>query len=739
MTLKYMQGFETMLDDSDLRAMGWAPNPSKSTARNTVTVPSVTGISGLSIRPQGPFQSPLSGTAPGGGAAANDWGYFNTGITVNQAWTAGGVTLGFGAAFNSGTAASFAAGATTNNSQACFDGTRYWAIRLIGSTYAVCYSTNLTTWSVAPAQPTLLNYTSQITSVGSGVVAVSNVNGGTYTVFSSSNQGSSWTSTALAASGVSTSVGITIATGNATYPHATLASAQASGATNYGIYVGTLGGTMSLAIAFPSTGGAVGPGSLASSRLIGGLLVFAGSGISTGAMAMGNASSASLNTSAAWTTSTFAQAVVDVAYNPTSNLWVFACTTGMFTIANTGAPGTPVALSGALTLTSRYSTVGMTNVYWTGSQLVATGQQGHIITSPDGITWTETGGHLLPVGVSGSDWRSVINDGSRYVMYSDATTGLIATTPDLLTNYKCVYAMESSEVVQAIATTMIGTGLYPASSAPSLTTGQWSQPIAATSYMVIGSLSSNTRPVAINRNDTGASIFSGSLSAGPGSYHYYELHYVKSAATTNTFTLSIYVDGSLLGTASTATAFAPTSDTTSLLVISFQRNGIFTAFDDIYVTLDDGVANTLQGPVGVINIVAQRPETDVQAQWAKTGSAASNSLSMNQTSLSAQSTNYTSSNNAGDKDLYGTTDALPSGYTPKAIQVEAYYTKTSSTAPVVNVGIVSGGSEVDGTQVTINNATPTYVSQIVERNPNGNTAWTASTVNAAQFVNNHVA
>jgi hypothetical protein len=53
MTLKYMQGFETMRDDSDLRAQAWTSNPSKLTTRNVAFIPSVTGVAGFSLRPLG--------------------------------------------------------------------------------------------------------------------------------------------------------------------------------------------------------------------------------------------------------------------------------------------------------------------------------------------------------------------------------------------------------------------------------------------------------------------------------------------------------------------------------------------------------------------------------------------------------------------------------------------------------------------------------------------------------------
>lgn len=738
MSLKMMQGFETVVDDSDLRAQGWAPNPSKTTARNVLAVPSVTGVGGFSLRPLGPYNNPLSSTT-WGSAAANDFGYFNTGITVNQAWLAGGVTFGFGIKFNSGVSASYGAGSSSNCGQACFDGTRYWAIRLVGATFNVAYSTDLQNWVVTATQPAAALWNqATISYVGGGVVAVisNNTTSAALIVYYTNNQGASWSTSTLETVGnaQSGSTGVCIATGNASFPHAVITCSSASTSINCGgVYVGTLGGTMTKVAT--ATGASF--TALARPRAISSLLVMP-LGTNGNAIYSATAANASLNTTGAWSTATLGTSVIvnDIAYHPTSNLWVLATTTGIYTFVNTGAAGTPVAPTGAQTLTQRYSTVGMSNVHLVGTTLVATGLFGHIITSADGITWAESGGHLLPVGTSGVDWRSATYDGSRYVLFSDGTSGVVATTPDLQTNYAAQYVMEPAEVAQALSATVLGTGLIPGG-APSSTTGQWSMAGSSNPAMLqLGPVSSGSRPFILDAFNTAVSLLTGTISTVQ-LYHYIELKYIKATATANTFTVAMYVDGILIGT-SAAIAYGSTGDTTSVLNIVFQRNGVFTAIDDIYVTLDDGVANTLQGPIGIINIIAQRPETDVQAQFVKSGSAASNSLSVNQPALSSGSANYVSSATAGDKDIYGTTDNLPAGYAPKAIQVEAYYTKTSTSAPVVNLGLVSGGAEVDGAQVTINSGTPVYVAQVFEKNPNGNVAWSASTVNAAQFVNNHV-
>jgi hypothetical protein len=730
MTLKYMQGFETMRDDSDLRAQAWTSNPSKLTTRNVAFIPSVTGVAGFSLRPLGPYSSPLSSSAGWGTASANDFGYYNTGITVNQAWNAGGITLGWGAKFNGGVAASYGAGVSANPNQLCFDGTRYWAIQLIGSSYNIATSTNLQNWTVIPTQPLTMNANTTISYMGGSVVAVvSNIgSSANQVVYYTNNQGASWSSQTLGTvANAAVNTGVAIATGNSTYPHAVCIGTQFAGS-GVVVYVGTLGGTMTQVATMTSGTGTI---INARPRINGGLISFMSSATQ---ITTATASSSSLNTTGAWTTTatlSFASAT-DIAYNPSSNLWVVSNTAGIWTAPNSGAAGTAVALTGTPTFTQRYSAVGIQNVVWTGTQMVAVGLQGHIVTSPDGITWTETGGHILAQGTAGYDWRGMINDGTQYVLFSDQTNGLIATTPDGVTNYVCVYAQEQAESVQAITTSVLGTALVAATAAPTAA-GIFSFYAGDGPLMFqIGSLSSGSRACAIDTYQSGGAGVTGSISTTPP-YHYYELNYIKNAATTNSFTCALYIDGVLIGTSS-AHACAAASDTTSVWVALFQRNGVFTAIDDMYVTLNDG--SNIVGPLGTVNIVVQRPEADVQDNWVKTGSAATNSLSVNQAALSSQSANFVSSQVAGDKDIYTTTDTLPVGYTPKAVQTEAYIQKISATIPTVNVGIISGGTEADGTNVAI--SANEYVYGIAQVNPNGNVPWTTATVNSAEFVLNHV-
>jgi hypothetical protein len=730
MTLRYMQGFESMRDDTDFRAQNWVPGPTKQLAG---FIPSITSVGGTSLHMIG--SGSASATASGASGAV-DLGCLNTGVTVNQAWLAGGFTFGFNARYNSGIVASYGAGQMSNCNQACFDGSLYWAIRVVAGVYSIATSPDLKNWTVIPSQPpTTLQANATIASMGGGVIAVViNTSSSTsQVVYYTNNQGASWSSQTLGTvASAAASIGVACATGNTSFPHAVMIGTQIAGSATV-VYVGTLGGTMTQVVTATSSVGAING---ARPRIIGGLLVFM---TYNNQIVTATAANSSLNTSGAWTTTAaWTGSVVyttDVAYNPVSNLWVVtAGTGGIYTAPNSGAAGTPVALTGTPVFTNRYSAAGMQNVFWTGSQLVATGINGHIVTSPDGLTWTESGGHLIPVGTSGTDWRCTLYDGSRYVLFSDQTNGVIATTPDGVTNYQAQYIQDGTEN-RNVTNACGSVGVY-SGTAPAPTTGLWTSN-ANIATIVVGAPTASTRPLALYYG-TGASSYAATATVSTTNpVHYFEI-VATATATANTFMLSVYIDDLLVMSDPTARLQgASTTDTTSLLILVPSRSGSFVAYDDMYFTLQDGVAPS--GRLSPVSIVAETPNTDVSVQWVKNGTAVSNSLSAGVAALSLNPGNYVSSTNAGDKDVYGTTTGvIPSGYTVRAVQVEGYIAQNGSGTVVANVGIISGSTESDGTSVSVSSTTPTYTSQIYAKDPNGSIAWTAAAVNAAQTVLNHI-
>lgn len=724
MTLKYANGFETMRDDSDLRNQGWIFSPN---TLYTAMYPSGTALPGTAVHPLGAF---TSSTTAEGASGANDFAYFNTSITVNQAWNAGGFSFGVAAKFNSATAYSYAAGNNTSNpNQMVYDGSLYWAIRLQGSTYSIASSPDLMTWTVAPDVPAAPSATSTLSYI-SGTLYFCITSGNSLVIYYSTNKAVSWSSQTMTLNINSNSgaPGIVLASGNSSFPHIVSAGYMNPGANISGlsVWVGTVGGTLT-AISSAATSVNTTEPVVCRSKLTNGLVICAAGQNSSVAFQTATAANASLNTNAAWATATASMGLPnDIVYNPSSNLWVVATTTGIYTFANVG--GTPSAPSGELTVSQRYSGVAITSLFWNGTELIAVGQNGTIITSTDGITWTLQSNRIMPAA-SGYNWVGAFNDGSRYVLYSNSTTGVLATSPDLLTNYQALYVMDSAEQEMTTA--------WGALSVLAVT------PPSGSTFTIAGRIGLQCSAVSAgNRTITFvAPAIAGTIGTTPVStsnlWHYYEVKATRVAGTVNAFTVQLYIDNvSVLGPATIQ--YAPTNDTTSVLLFNLNRSGQFTAYDDMYLTLDDGVANTLQGPLGTINIVVERPDSDVQAQWTKTGGGATNASAVSQAALSSTSAQYVSSNNAGDKDIYATSTTVPAGYMAKAQIVEAYFTKTSTTAPTVNVGIKSGTAEADSQTVTINGANATYVSLISDVNPNGNVPWNNASINSSDFVINHV-
>lgn len=737
MSLLYVEGFETSRDDSDVRVRGWQAGFTK---QQVALKPSVTALAGISlVAPLGPGSAATTQT----GVSSTDPGYLCTNVTVNQAWLAGGFVMGFGAKFNSNTTQNFGSTILGNPNGICFDGTNYWAIQYNGTAYAIVYSPDLKNWTVSPNQPAMtMTSATTLSYIGNNViVAIGNATSSTamvaYYSSSTATPGSiTWTAQTLGTTSTAGAPwGVAAATGNATYPHVVIIGANATSVTTgSGIYVGTIGGTMTLVSAATITY----LGNHCPIRVIGNniYVTWYNTNTATNFVVSAVAASGSLNTAGAWTQATCSTGigiVGDIAYNPTSNQFALATTTGVWTFANSGVAGTPAILSGTLTATQRWATVQAQNIYWSAAQslLVMWGAQGYISTSPDGYTWTNTN-HILPTGTVGTDWRSVIWTGSQYVMCSDQSTGLVATSTDGVNNFACQYVQDGTEAGQA--TTGYGypgfiTGTQPATTGivTTVNTGIFLYSASASGGARATNLKQAATVIGTAQNVSTASLF-----------HYYEIVATSVPGTSNSFNLSLYVDGALLSTGGT-TAYAlgaSTSDTTSLITMVLGRTGTFTCYDDMYFLLTNGAGYS--GMLGPINIVARRPTSDTSDSWVKSGSAATNSLSTNAPALSSTPNNYVSSQNAGDKDTYTSGDTIPANYAVKAVSLEGHFNRLSTSIPTVNLGLNSGGTEVDTQNFQVTGTTPQFLSKVYENDPNGNIAWTNTSVQNAAMVLNHV-
>jgi hypothetical protein len=721
MSLKYAQGFETILDDSDIRTQGWIQSP---VLRRNTTVPSATTVPGRSLALMG--TAGTAGTAVIGQSGTADPGFVNLGVTVNQAWTAGGFTFGIAGKFNSGALAVIGAGNSgTNNGAVTFDGTLYWAVRYTG-TYSICTSPDLITWTATASQPPFaLHANTTITYIGNGIVAVVGcafISGGSMSIFYSSNAGASWTTITPDSGASNTLFGRAFPTGNATYPHGLILSSSNKGQ----LWIGTLGGTLS-SIASGLTMGS--NNQAATLRTFNGLLVQAVLNASSLCQIFSAPSSSStLNTAAAWTISTSSANIgipQDITYIASSNFWVIATSTGIWTTPASGSTSAPTFAAGTFTATQRYSAGGISSVWQIGSTLVALGALGAVLTSTDGLTWTSVGTRIISA-TSGNSWNAALYDGTRYIAFSDGTNGVVATSSDLQTGFFPTYVAENAE---SAGSAYVGTGVWAATTIPT-NGGTWTT--AGSLAMFAAAPSGGNRTVTLGNFAVG-NIATASV-ASDNNTHYYEITATKDPANTNKFFVSWSIDNvQVFSSGSTSYLLGSSaSDTTSVLVTNLSRTLQWTRFDDMYFTLNDGVANTLQGPLGAINIVALRPSTDTQAQWTKSGSAASNALTVRATALSSATGSVTTSVD-GAKDLYATADTVPANYRVRAAYVEGYFARTSTTNPTVSVGIQSGSSEVDSATTSIPSTNYTYLSQIVERDPNGNVSWTPTSIQSAKI------
>lgn len=728
-----MEGFETCRDDTDFKARNWV--------RNTGGVPSIFAPATTTVGSVGLTR--LSGYTDGAGAitvsTSADTGIVATGVTVNQAYVAGGFTFGASGTFYAGgvRAVNSSAGA---GARICYDGTNYWSlVQNASGTWQICTSPDLKTWTAVSAQTpvTATSATAMTFSyMGSGtVMVVPSVSSANFAVYFTSNGGTSWSTQTIATGSAAVVYGAGCATGNATYPHVVTIGNSNSGSAVTGVYVGTLGGTMTLV----TPGGQYSGTTVFVPRVINGY-IYAHNGAS--GFFSAQASNASLNTTGAWTSwSSTMTGIVDLLYLQSANVFVGASTSlspYIFTIPNTGGSGTPVPpTTGAKT--SVYTTVGIAGLVAssTGSAVVgfpASASTFTCVTSTSAASGSWTNVTKILNGTSYAFSQAFLDGTNQIVGMGNpgatSTNQLLVSTSDGTNSWQVRYA---SGFTPGASGGFSGLGLISTTAAPANNT----QMTINTGCALVncsapsGGNSTVSLYTASSQNTAAAT----SVQSISNLTHYYEMRGVAVGGTTNSFTISWYIDGTLIGTVGNVAFGTGTSDTTSPLVITLPRSGCFQQVDDFYLTLDDGT--NLVGPLGPTNIVTRRPTADVQAQWTRSGTAASNALSVNQPALSSQSTNNVNTYTDGAKDIYSSTDTVPSNYKIKAVQVEAFFTKTSTVAPVVNVGVKSGSVEVDSANVTIN-GTNTLVSAILQNDPNTGTAWTQTGANNSQIVLNKV-
>ena len=775
MSMKLAMGFDTALNDADYRSQGWIGVPDISrgriAARRSGTV--MPGRSLKTLAGAGYLSS-----AATIGSGANDPAFYDTGLTVNSLWAAGGFALGTRMKFNEtnmgsmlsdgilmagsiDTSTSYAYAGGIN--QLANDGTNLYCIRSYSynatngvQNFVLSKSTdNGGSWTdlPLPGAPFVASVNTVVSCPAPGTVWVACASNATNTGSSrghwfTTNDGATWTRCQDPAG----ALGYTqcIATGNATYPFAMLVSGAAAAG---GIWV-----AQTLAGAWTRVNGNV-PTTTAGTRLK----------LVNGNLVALNTSSVVISVPVSTLPTAGTVVTLGTPANGSSYLMdIVQVGTNYVLLGTSACYYVPVATAGAPAVATGWSTMvnstASNNCYqaivYDDGVMYAVGVQGRMCTSTDGVTLNDLGAASLPPYFNGLAGMAIMRcpNGQCLVVnvlnsnaYNSLGGALLLDNPaNLASGWRCHNWYDQAEAATG-AGSAFGVYAYTAGSLNSATGVLTVASNGASSTALFGLTASTPAGASAGSRYRTVSLYqSAATVAGtqqiPISYgadpiqldpwHYYEIVAVADAANANRFFLSLKIDGNVvMSTAPTSVPLVATSDTTSALLINLPRSGQWTQFDDLYLT-DYTTGQPNQGVIGPIQIMRRRATTDVQAQWTKTGTAASNSLSVNKDAISSTQTNYVGTTTANAQDIYGHSNPANtpdlSLYKVRAVKVESYLTRQGSSVPQAQLGIVSGGVAAQGATQTIGPNTPSRYQTIFEQDPNGNKAWTPTSATAVQ-------
>lgn len=750
MTVPFMEGFEAVIDDSDLRLRGWTRNTTNALTVGTTTVgvPSLTGLPGVGLKLIGPYAA-VSSEFPNQAGGPADFGTVDTGLTINQVWLAGGFSVYANLTFNSGTQIQVA---NSQIGQISFDGVAtYWAIINIGTSAHVASSSDCVNWSSTTASPSNISVTGgvflSIQGSGSTVTLVvcnsQSTATGTSSYSYSTNLGITWAQATLPALGSGTSVVAVGAsfTGSSTTPY--VLDVVGNGTLVSGLYTqASPTATPAKIIGTVFTPNASGDGYVRGKFIpeanCFAMVSYAGGTAVTSASTWYVVPSTADMTQA---TNYKAAAVLTGQRDLTffNGNWYSCGNLGIFSAppASTGPVTGPTAAWTAV-LPTTAGTVFVQAMATNGTVLVAVGTDpantsvGALWVSSNGTTWVKVNRFIrFTVGIA---FQNIIWDGSKFILFSGTNGGIVATSTDGYEWFP-IFVTDFTETASGVG------GIFQMFNGTLSTSGGVAGVAALNPGGIagvgfnVGPISSAVRTVSgvtnLLQGTANASQViqvSASINISPLT-HNYEIMFV-SGATVNTFTIQYFIDSVAIGPPTTASVLAPTTDTTTHVLVCLPRYGTFTVIDDLVVSTKAGTTNI--PPLGVANISRNLPSSDSQAQWMHGGSQVSNAAAVNQGSVSnasanAAANNFVTSDTIGNKDIYTMSSSVPATFTVTAVQVEANFTKASSAAPGVTVGVVSDASETDSSTTIINAtslASPTHVSIISEVDPATGLPWT---------------
>jgi hypothetical protein len=751
MTCLFTEGFESVIDNTDLLARGWqTASPTTVNGSSVLTLPARTGQSGRGLMLKGPYASAAG--LPNLSAAA-DFGMLNTKHSIYSLWQAGGFVVGMNGTFNQVNQIQVGC---SNTYHIVYDGSMYyWAIGLNNAgVYTIYYSTNLSTWTPTSATPTGLGVMSKIMVFGSGasatIVVTNWIPNAQNSAWYSTNMGGNWTT--LQVNNLTWLPLYLIGNKSSTAP---VVAAGWIGSVGMGLfYSSTPGG------AWTRIGSLVVSGwnnttddTHAYGRYLNDVILLTNQNstaayttpISTVNYWMWCLDSTDPTNAANWVqspTSILGQ-MNDIAYFPMTGQWYAAGYGGIASSTQTGTLSAPKGPSGPwITVCPTPGGIPVWSIACNGTALVAVGTDsvntgiGAIYTSTNGTTWTKANRFILSTAplANGSVFTNVIWDGARFILTGGQNNNVIATSPDGVA-WTPVYYPDYTEAVGTACDSMLGVYSGTWTTATNVF-AQWST--ATANYVGVGVTASAQTNVGGTRTVSGAVVVGsggmtstqptpvslGNVVAGvtpPGMLsHYYEFIFTAAGAQ-NQFSVQWALDGIIQGSLGTF-SFATSGDVgTAQLFINLPRTGNFVMIDDIYLTNFAGPNNI--GQLGIVSVYPWEPVSDVQE-----GLLASNGILSHAAQVSgalSNSENYSYAFTNGSKDIYQMSEAVPANYVVKAVVAEAYFMRNGTVGGTGTVGIVNDGVELDSAAVSamvIN--TEVYGSVLSEVDPNTNAAWT---------------
>jgi hypothetical protein len=750
MTCLFTEGFESVMDDTDLIARGWLrPTTTVYSGAGTLTLPARTGQAGRGLYLRGPYSATLS--LPCAATTTSDFGLYNTQQTIYSLWQSGGFAVGMSGTFNrAGTVNQIA---PYDSLQIVYDGAQYyWAICYSGTTLTVAYSPDLVNWTLTSATPASINANSTIQVVGSGTSATIIVStkgeNNTFTTLYSTNMGGTWTAVAIPSG--SSSVRGFFYTGSATAPYIMIGYVSNVGYRVY--YYTSISGTGTEVASFALAGTTTYYGAAFCKNLNGTIITAASYTNTSTAYSypvqnanavtyFGQCSATADPTNAAnWSSlPSIAYQINDLTWF--NNRWIAVGVGGIWW--NGAASNNTWTYGTGLTLATNFT---VWSVACSGSLAIAVGQDptnltmGAIWTSPDGVNWTKVNRFILSsvaeTGYQGNNFSNVIWDGTRFIITGGLNNNVIATSPDGFA-WTPVYYPDYAESVQG-NTSCAGLGIFSGTQAATGIFTGWS---TSSSYYV-GITSSvmevtaaspasyrTVYGVILSGSSAGTNVLSiniplptiASGNAPASQYtHYYE--YIATATSTqNQFTVQWAVDGVIQGTLGTLQLATTTDTGTAQLFVNLPRNGNIVMVDDIYLTNMNGSGDS--GQQGVVSVFPCTLTGDVQDQFTPTNTSlthaaqVSGALSMAENSISSYTT--------GQKDIYSMSATIPAHFTVKAVRVEAMYSKSGMIPGKGTVGIINGGTEMDSSAVAPSVLGGTaFASLVLDKDPNTGAVWT---------------